>query len=172
MSPSPKLGSEGADIHRHTGMGTGQWLSLSGYWGHIPPTTAAGTKKKGFETRCTAGLSPFPGSTAQSGHLIEDGIPKNWGPLSETTSTGIQWSWKTWFSSSWPVSLAEGSLRKGTKWAILEKRSTMVRMTVFPSEGGRPVTKSMEISDRGGAAPEVVVKSQTGLGVKACSGCR
>lgn len=36
------------------------------------------------------------------------------------------------------------------KWAILLKRSTMVRMTIILSKAGSPVKKSMEIWDRGG----------------------
>ena len=49
---------------------------------------------------------------------------------------------------SWAVSLAEGNLGRGMKWAALENLST-VRMMVLPSDGGSPVTKSREIWDQG-----------------------
>ena len=42
-----------------------------------------------------------------------------------------------WRTSS-AVSLAEGSLERGMKWAILLKCSTTVRMTVWPLDVGRP----------------------------------
>lgn len=45
------------------------------------------------------------------------------------------------------VSAAEGSFWRGTKWKNLEKWSTIVRMTVFPSDGGNPVTKSNAMWD-------------------------
>ena len=45
-----------------------------------------------------------------------------------------------WRTSS-AVSLAEGSLERGMKWTILLKRLTTVRMTVWPLDVGRPVTK-------------------------------
>lgn len=42
-----------------------------------------------------------------------------------------------------------GGLESATKWAALEKRSTMVRIVLLPAEAGRPVTKSKEIWDQG-----------------------
>lgn len=61
----------------------------------------------------------------------------NWGPRSETMSDGIPWSRNTWPTKRSAVSLAEGSLWRGTKWTDLEKQSTMVRITELPREGGR-----------------------------------
>lgn len=43
----------------------------------------------------------------------------------------------------------KGNLSMAKKWTIFENRSTTVRMVVFPSEGGRPVTKSTEMWDHG-----------------------
>lgn len=56
---------------------------------------------------------------------------------------------KTWWRSNWALSLKDGSLGKDTKCAILEKRSTTARITLFSSEGDRPVTKSTEMCDYG-----------------------
>ncbi len=47
------------------------------------------------------------------------------------------------------VSLAEGNLGKGMKWAAFKNRSTTVKMTVLPWEGGRAVTKSSAMWDQG-----------------------
>ncbi len=71
------------------------------------------------------------------------------GPLSDTTSTGRPWIRKMWSTTTCAVSLAEGSLGKGTKWATLEKRSTTIRITVLPFDGGRPETKSRARCDQG-----------------------
>ncbi len=43
----------------------------------------------------------------------------------------------------------EGNLGKGIKWAVFENRSTTVKTTVLPREGGRAVTKSSAIWDQG-----------------------
>ena len=57
------------------------------------------------------------------------------------------------------VSLEDGSLGSAMKCAALEKRSITVRMLVFPSDVGRPVTKSRVMCDQGrlgmGRAAEV-----------------
>lgn len=47
------------------------------------------------------------------------------------------------------VSLAEGSLGMGMKWTILEKWPTTIKITVFPSEGGKPVTKPKDMWEHG-----------------------
>ncbi len=47
------------------------------------------------------------------------------------------------------VSLAEGILGRGIKWVAFENRSTTVKTTVLPWEGGSPVTKSSEMWDQG-----------------------
>ncbi len=47
------------------------------------------------------------------------------------------------------VSLAEGNLGKGIKCAAFENRSTTVKTTVMPLEGGRAVTKSSAMWDQG-----------------------
>ncbi len=48
----------------------------------------------------------------------------NWGALSETTSTRRPWIQNTWSTNTCAVSLVEGSLGRGMKWATLEKRYT------------------------------------------------
>ena len=73
----------------------------------------------------------------------------NWGPLSETTSTGKPCNLKTCWTISWAVSLAEGSLGRGMKWTDLENRSTTVRIVVLLSDRGRPVIKSSDTWDHG-----------------------
>ena len=70
-------------------------------------------------------------------------------PRSETMSLGKPWRRTTWDRTNSAVSLAEGSLGNATKCTILEKRSTMMSMTVLPSELGNPVTKSMAMLDQG-----------------------
>ncbi len=76
-------------------------------------------------------------------------LDTNWGPLSETTSVGRPCKRKTWLTTVNAVSLAEGNLGKGIKWAAFENRSTTVKTTVLPWEGGRAVTKSSEMWDQG-----------------------
>lgn len=49
---------------------------------------------------------------------------------------------ETWCTRSWAVSVAEGNLVRGMKWPDLEKRSTIVRIVVLLSDGGRLVMKS------------------------------
>lgn len=62
----------------------------------------------------------------------------NCGPLSETMYAGIPWRRKTLDTRSSAVSLAESNLGRAIKWTDLEKWSMMVRMAVFPLEGGKP----------------------------------
>jgi hypothetical protein len=50
---------------------------------------------------------------------------------------------------SWAVSLSEGNLGRGMKWAALENLSTTEWIVVLPSDGRRPVTKSRDIWDQG-----------------------
>jgi len=73
----------------------------------------------------------------------------NWSPRSETMSEGSPWRRKMCWRTSSAVSLTEGSLERGMKWAILVKQSTTVRIAVWPLDVGRPVTKSREMYDHG-----------------------
>lgn len=82
-------------------------------------------------------------------------------------SLGIPWSLNTCRTKTSAVSLAEGSLGKAMKCIILENLSTTVRMTILPAELGSPVTKSMEMRDRGRNKPaerrlELLAWAQTG----------
>lgn len=73
----------------------------------------------------------------------------NCGPRSEMMSVGMPWMRKTWRTRSWAVSNADGNLDTWTKWAALENLSMIEKITVLPSDGGRPVMKSMEMWDQG-----------------------
>lgn len=71
-------------------------------------------------------------------------------PLSETILvSGTPWSLTISFIKIIVVSRAEGVPTMGRKCAIFERRSTMMRMVVKPSEGGRSTIKSMETSAHG-----------------------
>lgn len=64
------------------------------------------------------------------------------------------------------VSLANGSLGKGTNLHALVKQSTQTRMTMFPMDTGIPVTKSIEIWEAEGSptGKAIVVLVATLLG--------
>lgn len=70
-------------------------------------------------------------------------------PHSETMSSGMPWSPKTCWAMSLVVLKAEGSLIRSTKYAVLVKQSTLVRITVLPSNRRRPVTKPRAMWDQG-----------------------
>lgn len=53
----------------------------------------------------------------------------------------------TWKHAEWGVQ--QSQRRMVTLWKDLEKRSTVVNITIFPWEGGSPVTKSTAIWDQG-----------------------
>lgn len=76
-------------------------------------------------------------------------VEVNCGPRPETTSTGSPCRRKTCCNISSAISLADRSLDRGMKCAILLKRSTPVRMVVSPLDGGSPVTKSKNTWDHG-----------------------
>lgn len=84
-------------------------------------------------------LTDEPNATQKALHTRE----VKCGRRLETMSQGIPWRW---LHQQLPYAV-EGSLGRGTKWAALEKRSTIVSITVCLSDGGRPVTKSMAIWD-------------------------
>lgn len=73
----------------------------------------------------------------------------NWGRWSETMSRVMPWSWNTCWTMSWMVSKAVGSLMRGTKWVVLDKWSSLVRMTALPSNGVCPVTIAKATWDHG-----------------------
>lgn len=62
----------------------------------------------------------------------------NCGLRSDTISLGMPWRRKTCLISSSPVSAAMGIFDRGIKWAAFEKQSTMVNITVCPSDGRSP----------------------------------
>ena len=67
----------------------------------------------------------------------------NWGPRSEIISCGISWRQKTRCTRRLAVSKAEGrGAEMGNKLTDLENQSTMMRITLLPSDGSRLVTNS------------------------------
>ncbi len=64
-------------------------------------------------------------------------------------SNGRPWMQKTWSKTMTAVSMAEGSLRSGSKWTTFENLSTTARTMVLPLDGARYVTKSMAMWDQG-----------------------
>ncbi len=67
----------------------------------------------------------------------------NWGPRSETISSGRPKFLKTWLNIHSPVSKAVGSPLRGINLHAFEKQSTVTRTQVLPSELGRSTTKSI-----------------------------
>ena len=72
------------------------------------------------------------------------------------------WAYSTYNSTrSLAVSETDGRMERGTKWTVLEERSTMVSITVLPSDRDSSVTyqcgsKVVQGSGGGGAdLPEV-----------------
>jgi len=89
-------------------------------------------------------LTPAPKAWQKDFHTWKT----DWGPRSDTMSTGIPWRKNTW-ARSLPVSEAKGNLGKDTRWATLENLSTTVKITEIPSDQGRPETKSKAMCDQG-----------------------
>ncbi len=73
----------------------------------------------------------------------------NWGPRSETISSGRPKFLKTWLNIHSPVSKAVGSPLRGINLHAFEKQSTVTRTQVLPSELGRSTTKSIPYLDQG-----------------------
>ncbi len=67
----------------------------------------------------------------------------NWGPRSETISSGRPKFLKTWLNIHSPVSKAVASPLRGINLHAFEKQSTVTRTQVLPSELGRSTTKSI-----------------------------
>ncbi len=66
----------------------------------------------------------------------------NCGPLSDTTSSGIPKCLNTWLNIASAVSIAVGRPLKGINLQALEKRSTITKIQVFPSDASRSEMKS------------------------------
>ena len=73
----------------------------------------------------------------------------NCGPLSNTIPVGSPWCFHTWRKYSFAVSRADMLLVQGMNSTSLEKRSTTTRMLSNPSDSGRSVIKSADISFQG-----------------------
>lgn len=71
------------------------------------------------------------------------------GPPSDTRFLGKPWRRKTWLTRRFPASIANGILERRMNWTALENLSITMRMVAFPSDGGRAVTKSTAICDKG-----------------------
>lgn len=72
-------------------------------------------------------------------------LPTNIGPWSDKMFLGNPWIREMLWSITSAVCLAEGNFGNGMKRAILENLSTTFRIVVFPSDKGKPVTKSREM---------------------------
>lgn len=72
----------------------------------------------------------------------------NWDPQPDILSLGSPCNLNTCKRTSSAISLTDGSLGRGTKCDILENLSTTVRIVVLPSDKGRAVTKSKDMSDQ------------------------
>ncbi len=73
----------------------------------------------------------------------------NWGPRSDTMSSGIPKYRNTWLNRVSAVSMAVGRPLRGRRRQLFENLSTMTRIHVLPSEGGRSVMKSTPRCDQG-----------------------
>ena len=73
----------------------------------------------------------------------------NCGPRSDTIPVGSPWCFHTWRKYSFAVSRADTLLVQGMNSTSLEKRSTTTRTLSNPSDLGRSVIKSVEISFQG-----------------------
>ncbi len=73
----------------------------------------------------------------------------NWGPRSDTMSSGIPKYRNTWLNRVSAVSMAVGRPLRGRRRQLLENLSIMTRIHVLPSEGGRSVMKSTPRCDQG-----------------------
>ncbi len=65
-------------------------------------------------------------------------------PRSLTMSSGRPYTRKTWLNKARAVSIAVGRPFRGISRQDFENRSMITSTVVKPSEGGRPVMKSME----------------------------
>ncbi len=73
----------------------------------------------------------------------------NWGPLSDTMSSGIPKFRKMWWKRVSAVSKAMDNPRRGICLQAFENLSTTTKMVVYLSEGGRSVAKSFPRWDQG-----------------------
>lgn len=107
----------------------------------------------------TKQLSPF--STSWLRHLFDNltGVIARWQAdfssqkpanlFPDTRSLGNPCRQKMWNNITSTVFLVERNLGRGMKYAILDNLHTTVNTVVLPSEAGKPVTKSREMSDHG-----------------------
>ena len=73
----------------------------------------------------------------------------NCGPLSDTIPVGSPWCFHTWRKYSFAVSRLDTLLVQGMNSTSLENRSTTTRMLSNPSDSGRSMIKSADISFQG-----------------------
>lgn len=94
---------------------------------HTPPTAAA-----------VSGWWPAVRLTEAPMRLQKavQNLATNSGPQSEKMILGNPWIQNTLCSITSAVSLAEGNLDRGMKWAILENLTITVSIVVFPSDDG------------------------------------
>ena len=73
----------------------------------------------------------------------------NCGPRSDTIPVGSPWCFHTWHKYSFAVSRVDTLLMQGMNSTSFENRSTTTRMLSNPSDSGRSVIKSVDISFQG-----------------------
>ncbi len=150
-----------AGIPGHIGMEWVWWFPGAANSGHTLPRVDTGSSCPDVHDSRPGDTARFLGSFVRSGHWFVDGtrrinslilpggrrnprqtLEMNWGPLSETMSSGrpkfLNMCWKR----DSAVSRADGNPRSGINLQDLENRSTTTRMVVNPFKGGRSVAKS------------------------------
>ncbi len=73
----------------------------------------------------------------------------NWGPRSDTMSSGMPKYRNTWLNRFSAVSMAVGRPLRERRRQLFENLSTMTRIQVLPLDGGRSVMKSTPKCDHG-----------------------
>ena len=73
----------------------------------------------------------------------------NCGPLSDTIPVGSPWCFHTWHKYSFAMSRVDTLLVQGMNSTSLENQLTTTRMLSNPSDSGKSVIKSADISFQG-----------------------
>jgi hypothetical protein len=88
-------------------------------------------------------------STPRSSNRRCQNLDANWGPLSDTISSGSPCSQTIPSRINWAVSSAMIDLEQGVKWAILVSQSTTTNIEFLVLTVGRSVMKSIAIDPQG-----------------------
>ncbi len=88
-------------------------------------------------------------STLRSSNKRRQNLDANWGPLSDTISSGSPCNRTIPSRINWAVSSVVIDLEQGVKWAILVSRSTTTSIEFLALTIGRSVMKSIVIDPQG-----------------------